>query len=479
MSLQRLGSSSPQIPAAVWRAIDKLAIATAFVWIMTMAERGRLPLRLQPALNTDVSVSSWFGLLLFLVYWECFATALGLYDVRWLLKGGYTSRRALVCLLGSIPLSLIPVAHGGHSLGIEGALLFGASTTLLLSGIQLTGQALCHLTLPRRLRHVLIIGSGDRALEAYRVTQRRTPRCAVLGYLDDRVQAALGGIGLSYLGKLDQLEAVLERQVVDEVHIALPVKSCYSEIQQVIALCERVGAECRYPLDTFVHQSARGFLDTWGQQPALTVRPLPTQDRLLLKRMFDVVAALVLLFLLSPVILLVVVGLKLTSSGPVLFSQERYGQNKRLFRMYKFRSMRPDAEAVLRRNPELYAQYCQGNFKLPERQDPRITAVGRVLRKTSLDELPQLWNVLRGDMAIVGPRPVVPAELAHYGPEVCLLLALKPGLTSAWVLSGRSSVGYPRRAELELGYVRNWSLRRDTWIMLKTVPLVLTGRGAH
>jgi lipopolysaccharide/colanic/teichoic acid biosynthesis glycosyltransferase len=108
-----------------------------------------------------------------------------------------------------------------------------------------------------------------------------------------------------------------------------------------------------------------------------------------------------------------------------------------------------------------------------------VTAIGRFLRRTSLDELPQLWNVLRGDMAVVGPRPIVPAELSHYGPEAYLLLALKPGLTSAWVLSGRSAVGYPQRAELELGYVRNWSLWRDTWIVLKTVPAVVRGRGAY
>jgi lipopolysaccharide/colanic/teichoic acid biosynthesis glycosyltransferase len=134
---------------------------------------------------------------------------------------------------------------------------------------------------------------------------------------------------------------------------------------------------------------------------------------------------------------------------------------------------------VLRENPELYAQYCRSNFKLPEELDPRLTGLGRFLRKSSLDELPQLWNVLRGEMAVVGPRPVVPAELAHYGPGACLLLALKPGLTSIWVLRGRSAVGYPQRAELELGYVRNWSLWRDIWIFLKTVPLVLMGRGAH
>ena len=478
-SSRKLVSRSRQLPASVWRAADKLAIASVFALTLRLGERGRVPLRLHGLLAADISVISWFGLLLFLIYWELLATALGLYDERWLLDGGYTPRRAVVCLLGCLPLSALPLAGGTQSLGLRGALMFGASATLVISGIQLVGQALCWWTTSRRLRQVVIVGSGTRALEAYCFLSRLSGEHSVIGFLDDDVQPGLGRTGLSHLGRLDQLEAVLQQQVVDEVHIALPVRSCYTEVQQVIALCERVGAECTYPLDTFAHQSTPSFLSRRSDWPRVSLRPIPSEDPLLVKRVFDLTVAALLLILLIPVLVLIAAAIKLSSAGPVFFAQERYGQNKRLFRMYKFRSMRSDAEAVLRSDPELYARYLQGNFKLPEHQDPRITMAGRFLRKTSLDELPQLWNVLRGDMAVVGPRPVVPAELAHYGPEVCLLLALKPGLTSAWVLNGRSAVGYPRRAELELGYVRNWSLARDTWIVLKTVPLVLMGRGAH
>jgi len=155
------------------------------------------------------------------------------------------------------------------------------------------------------------------------------------------------------------------------------------------------------------------------------------------------------------------------------------GARGRLFRCYKFRSMRADAEQVLRADPNLYAAYVSNHFKLPADQDPRLTRVGRWLRRTSLDELPQLFNVLEGQMSLVGPRPVVPEELDHYGGRAPLLLSLKPGITGTWAVNGRSEVGYPVRADMELEYVRSWSLWLDIGIMLWTVPAVMRTRGAH
>jgi lipopolysaccharide/colanic/teichoic acid biosynthesis glycosyltransferase len=141
--------------------------------------------------------------------------------------------------------------------------------------------------------------------------------------------------------------------------------------------------------------------------------------------------------------------------------------------------MRVDAEEALRRNPVLYAMYLENNYKLPEGEDPRITRVGRLLRKTSLDELPQLWNVLRGHMSLIGPRPVVPDELNEYGEKRRVFLSVKPGLSGAWAITGRSRVGYPDRAAIELGYIRRWRFGRDLSILWRTVPAVLTRRGAH
>jgi len=141
--------------------------------------------------------------------------------------------------------------------------------------------------------------------------------------------------------------------------------------------------------------------------------------------------------------------------------------------------MHTDAEALLRADAGLYAEYVGNNYKLAEDRDPRLTRVGRFLRKTSLDELPQLINVFIGEMSLVGPRPIVPEELSQYGPGAPAFLSLKPGITGAWQVNGRSDVGYPDRVDIELEYVRKWSLGRDLWILLRTFPAVLNRRGAH
>jgi lipopolysaccharide/colanic/teichoic acid biosynthesis glycosyltransferase len=240
-----------------------------------------------------------------------------------------------------------------------------------------------------------------------------------------------------------------------------------------------VGVEFSYPVDTFEHVFTQPRLTNGEGHSTINAAPVPHDERLIYKRVFDIAFASVMLIVLSVPMVLIAVAVKVTSRGPILFAQQRYGKNRRLFVMYKFRSMRVDAESALLENPDLCAEYHANNFKLPDKRDPRITPLGRFLRRTSLDELPQLWNVVRGEMSIVGPRPILPAEISHYGAVASLLLALKPGLTSMWVVEGRSSVGYPRRAHLEIMYVRNWSLLRDLCIVAKTVPAVLRGTGAH
>jgi exopolysaccharide production protein ExoY len=202
-------------------------------------------------------------------------------------------------------------------------------------------------------------------------------------------------------------------------------------------------------------------------------------QQLLVKRALDVVLASVLLVVLSPVFLGVAVALMITSHGPVIYGQRRLGRYARSFKCFKFRSMYTDAEQRLANDPELYAEYVANDFKLPDGRDPRITPIGRILRRTSLDELPQLWNVIRGEMSLVGPRPIVPAEIRHYRDDSQMLLLLQPGITGLWQVSGRSNLAYPERTNLELEYVEQWSLGRDLRILTATVPAVLQRRGAH
>ena len=198
------------------------------------------------------------------------------------------------------------------------------------------------------------------------------------------------------------------------------------------------------------------------------------------KRVADIVGSTIFLICLSPIFAAIACVIKLTSPGPALFGQTRVGKVNKLFTMYKFRTMVPDAERILRSKPELYESYVANGYKLPKNEDPRITRIGRVLRSTSLDELPQLFNVLRGDMSLVGPRPVVPDEVGKYGDYAALFLSAKPGMTGHWQVSGRSEVAeYSRRVELDLEYIRDRSLAKDFELLLRTVPSVLRRKGAH
>lgn len=197
------------------------------------------------------------------------------------------------------------------------------------------------------------------------------------------------------------------------------------------------------------------------------------------KRTLDVIGSLLGLLVLTPVLLVVALVLKIADPGPVLFRQHRVGLDGRHFPIVKFRTMRVDAEQALVRDVALFARYMENDCKLPLDEDPRVTAVGRFLRKSSLDELPQLWNVLVGDMSLVGPRAITEKELPFYGELAPLYRAVRPGMTGNWQVSGRSDVRFPERAHLETDYVTDWSFRRDVEILLRTVPAVLSMEGAH
>jgi exopolysaccharide production protein ExoY len=198
------------------------------------------------------------------------------------------------------------------------------------------------------------------------------------------------------------------------------------------------------------------------------------------KRTIDIVGAIIGLVLTSPLFLIIsIFYLFGDSKGPIFFKQVRVGKNGKRFHIYKFRSMIVNAEEKLKADKELYEKYLRNNYKLEPHEDPRITNLGRFLRKTSLDEIPQLINVLKGEMSLVGPRPVVVEELREYGNRVNEFLSVKPGMTGYWAVSGRSSVDYPERVDLELFYVHNQSLLFDLQIIIRTVIAVLLRKGAY
>jgi exopolysaccharide production protein ExoY len=213
--------------------------------------------------------------------------------------------------------------------------------------------------------------------------------------------------------------------------------------------------------------------------PATPPPPPPARPaRSRAKRAVDIVIVLLVLpavVLVGAVVTLLVVT---TSRGPILFSQERVGLGGRRFKMYKFRTMRPDAEGHLQQDTALWDEYVRNGYKIPAELDRRITKVGRFLRRSSLDELPQVFNVLLGTMSLVGPRPIVPRELDNYGPHRGAYLSVRPGITGAWQVNGRSDVTYPERVEFDRQYIESWSLGRDLSILVRTPKAVITARGA-
>lgn len=201
---------------------------------------------------------------------------------------------------------------------------------------------------------------------------------------------------------------------------------------------------------------------------------------LIIKRVIDLIGATCILILTAPIFIVIsLLYLSGKNKGPIFFKQLRVGKNGQLFYIYKFRSMVVNAEQVLKNNKELYKKYKKSNYKLEPSEDPRITSTGRFLRKTSLDELPQLINVLKGEMSLIGPRPVVQEELVEYGNRTNVFLSVQPGLTGYWQAYGRSNVGYPERVDIELFYIYNQSLLLDIKIFFKTIFSVLLSKGAY
>jgi len=408
--------------------------------------------------------------------WPVLFTLFGLYPPRARSSGTQEAARiAGACSLGVLA-ALLVLPTGGHVLRSRTLLFFWIG--VLVATVLIRRVVRLRLVPVRaEARQTLIVGSGPLALRlhAHLMADAATAR-GFVGFVDSSV-GLLAQIGQERLGTLDELERILMHRVVDEVLIALPVKSCYAEIQNVIDICERVGIEARYPADCFQHRSRTVQYDAAGALlPLVSLSGAPDAPRLTVKRVVDTVGAAVGLVLLAPLLLATAVAIKLTSPGPVFFVQTRYGYNKRPFRMYKFRTMVANAEA-LQDSLEGLNEADGPAFKI--RRDPRVTPTGRLLRRTSLDELPQLVNVLKGDMSLVGPRPL-PVRDVHRFAEARLMrrFSVLPGCTCLWQISGRSDLSFDDWVALDLRYIDQWSLALDLKILLRTVPAVLRGTGA-
>jgi exopolysaccharide biosynthesis polyprenyl glycosylphosphotransferase len=327
--------------------------------------------------------------------------------------------------------------------------------------------------------YVMVVGTGERARSLAAALEHSTEYGIRLhGFLSEQGIPSEDQIHLRNVYQVHpiaELHALLRQHVIDEIIFAVGSESL-ANLEEYFLLCDEEGVRTRVAVDFFPHVNSTVSLDRFGATPLLTFSAAPYDElRLLAKRIVDVVLAAAGLVVLAPFMVLIAVAIKLTSPGPVVFRQVRCGLNGRRFLFYKFRSMCENAEELKATVAHLSTR--QTAFKIPD--DPRLTPVGRFLRKFSIDEWPQLWNVLRGDMSLVGPRPAVPTEVDQYKRWQRRRLRMRPGLTCLWAVSGRDSVDFETWMKLDMYYIDNWSLALDWKILLRTIPRVLSGRGAN
>jgi exopolysaccharide biosynthesis polyprenyl glycosylphosphotransferase len=343
-------------------------------------------------------------------------------------------------------------------------------------------------------RKALVVGAGVAGQRIMKdILERRELGYELSGYVCDDddpaekdwqvpVRSMLGqrngnGNGPLRLGSVKDVRRIISRQNLHEVIVALPANR-HSQILGIIDGCRESGVDFKLVPDLFEMRFNEVRIDALNGVPLIGVKDVALQGfNLVLKRALDILLALGGLLVASPILLVSALLVKATSPGPVIFKQRRVGRGGREFTCYKFRTMHRDAEHRL--EELLHLNEMGGNVTFKMKDDPRQTSVGRVLRRTSIDELPQMLNILKGEMSWVGPRPPTPAEVARYSEWHRKRLDVTPGLTGLWQVSGRSELSFDEMVKLDIYYAENWSLAMDTMIILRTIPAVLKREGAY
>jgi len=434
-------------------------------------------------LSMRVKIQNFVIFALFLLTWHVIFSAFGLYgskrlSSRWAEVLDITKAAALgsaIIFVGAILLRVEMVTPLFIFVFWASSTLAGAASRLLLRSL-LAGARLRG----RNLRHVLVVGTNPRAIRfARKLESRPELGYRIAGFVDDPWHglAEFRLTGHPLVSDLAGFQGFLREHVADEVMVALPMRSLYAQAARIAALCEEQGIMVRLLSDFFNLHLARPRAGEFEGETVLTLSPgTPDGWQHVCKRALDISLSFLALLLLSPVFLLAALIVRLTSPGPVFFVQERVGLNKRRFRMIKFRTMVADAERR-QREIESLNEAAGPVFKI--RNDPRVTPVGKFLRKTSIDELPQLFNVLKGDMSLVGPRPLPERDYNGFHQDwQRRRFSVRPGITCLWQINGRNTCPFEKWMQLDMQYIDQWSLGLDFKILAKTIPAVVKGAGA-
>jgi exopolysaccharide biosynthesis polyprenyl glycosylphosphotransferase len=430
-----------------------------------------------------IKIQNFFIFALFIFLWCLIFSLSGLYDSH-RLSNRYdevldviraTSLATCVIVAGSVffPISLITPLF---------VVVFWCATTFTIASSRLVLQFMLAIVRKhgRNLRNIVIIGTSERALDlARRLGSRPELGYRITGFVDqdwcgiELLQKA----GYSMVGDFNSFPQFLRNNVVDEVAIALPVRSMHDQASRIAALCEAQGVTVRVMMNFFDLKIANSSIEELEGLHLITSPTGWTEGwPILAKRVFDLVTSVLLIVASSPIWLITAILIKATSPGPVFFVQKRLGLNKRPFSLYKFRTMVVDAEQRMHEVEHLN-EVSGPVFKMM--CDPRITPLGTILRKISIDELPQLFNVFKGDMSLVGPRPLPIRDYEGFHEDwQRRRFSVRPGITCLWQVAGRSSIPFEKWMELDLQYIDKWSLWLDLQILLRTIPAVLRGSGA-
>jgi exopolysaccharide biosynthesis polyprenyl glycosylphosphotransferase len=459
---------------------DLMMMVVAFTLASAYVADG---MSLSRVLGIRIRIVNFVTFLLLLALWHVIFRAIGMYRFHRLSSPASDAWRVLqATTFGTLAILNCAILFNIRLVSPA----FMAVFWLASSGLAVANRLLTRLLLARarrggrNLRNILIVGTNSRAEEYARKLEAR-PELGyrIAGFVDDEWSglAEFKRGGREVVTSPACLGEYLRDNVVDEVFIALPLGSSYLQCARIVGICEEQGIVVRFHSDLFKLKLAKATVEVFEDDPVVTIWTGPMEGwPVVAKRAFDVVVSAVLLALLSPLLLTAALLIKLTSRGPVFFVQQRVGFNKHRIHVHKFRTMVVDAERRLAEVAHLN-EVSGPVFKI--KNDPRMTPVGRFLRKTSIDELPQLIDVLLGSMSLVGPRPLPVRDYQGFETDWHRRrFSVRPGITCLWQVNGRSSVPFEKWMELDMQYIDQWSLLLDLEILLRTIPAVLRGAGA-
>ena len=458
-------------------AIFSFALATASV----LFQSGKVSLA--RFLSMQVAVRNFALFFGFLILWHIIFSVSGMYHSRRLSsRRGEALDVVRATSLATLSIFIASIAFGTKVITPIFLTVFWAvsSTTAVSSRLALRYLLGRIRVRGRNLRYMLIVGTNPRAVDfASKIEAKLELGYRIIGFADVEWPGMkqFRQTGYQLVCDLERFPCFLRESVVDEVVIALPIKSSYSQASRIAALAEEQCIITRLLPSIFNLKLARPKAEDFEDYALITLYTGALEGwPFWIKRILDFSASLVLIVILAPLFLITAVLIKLTSPGPVFFVQERLGLNKRRFLMYKFRTMVPDAEKKLSELEHLN-EITGPVFKI--KNDPRITPIGQFLRKISIDELPQLFNVLKGDMSLVGPRALPVRDYQGFSEDWHRRrFSIRPGITCLWQINGRSSIPFEKWMELDMEYIDKWSLWLDLQILVKTIPAVLKGSGA-